>query len=382
MTLGGDGNLYGTTDFGGNTNLNNGSGYGTVFQITTNGTLTTLVSFANTNGANPYAGLTLDNDGNFYGTTPQGGSTGWGTVFQVTTNGTLTTLVSFAKTNGGYPEAALTLGNDGNFYGTTYMGGNTTLDDGNGVGTIFRVTTNGALNELASFNGTNGWNPDAALTLGNDGNFYGTTDSGGSSFAGTVFKVTTNGTLTTLVSFGNTNGAEPDTALVLGSDGNFYGTTDFGGDVTNSAYPAYSSGFGTVFKVTTNGTLTTLAFFSGTNGINPNALTLGNDGNFYGTTRRGGNTNLNNIYGYGTVFCISFPPVVQPTLTLQFWAGYPLLSLYGTLGDTYRVEYTTNLADSNWTPMLIVPSLSISPFRMIDPAGAGQPMRYYRAVMQ
>ena len=70
-------------------------GYGTVFKVTTNGTLTTLVSFNGTNGANPYAALTLGNDGNFYGTTSEGGSSGYGTVFKVTTNGTLTTLVSF-----------------------------------------------------------------------------------------------------------------------------------------------------------------------------------------------------------------------------------------------------------------------------------------------
>jgi hypothetical protein len=72
----------------------------------------------------------------------------------------------------------------------------------------------------------------------------------------------------------------------------------------------------------------------------------------------------------------------SPSLTLQFLSGYPLLSLYGTLGDTYTVQYTTNLAAPNWTPMLIVPNLSISPFQMIDPAGVGQPMRFYRAMQQ
>ena len=83
--------------------------------------LTTLVSFNSTNGANPKAALTLGNDGNFYGTTAMAAVSvhGYGTVFKVTTNGTLTTLVSFNSTNGAYPYAALTLGNDGNFYGTT-----------------------------------------------------------------------------------------------------------------------------------------------------------------------------------------------------------------------------------------------------------------------
>jgi uncharacterized repeat protein (TIGR03803 family) len=129
------------------------------------------------------------------------------------------------------------------------------------------------LQTLVSFNGTNGKYPNAALTLGNDGDFYGTTYSGGSNGYGTIFKFTTNGTLTTLVSFANTNGAEPN-GLTLGNDGNFYGMTTLGG----------SNNFGTVFKLTTNGTLTTLVSFANTNGRNPNGLTLGIDGNLYGTT--------------------------------------------------------------------------------------------------
>jgi uncharacterized repeat protein (TIGR03803 family) len=301
LMLGNDGNFYGTTETGGITNAAYPQGMGTVFQVTFNGTLTTLADF--TNGAFPN-GLTLGSDGNFYGTTPLGGlinpsyfPQGMGTVFQVTTNGTLTTLASFNFTNGVHPNQ-LTLGNDGNFYGTTSYGGISNSRNFDGMGTVFQVTTNGTLTTLASFNFTNGAYPQNGLTLGNDGNFYGTTEQGGITNSAypygreTVFQVTTNGTLTTLADF--TNEAYPN-QLTLGNDGNFYGTTSEGG-ITNSAHP---SGMGTVFQVTTDGTMTTLACFNSINGSSPSGLTPGNDGNFYGTTSSGGDS------GIGTVFQVT-----------------------------------------------------------------------------
>jgi uncharacterized repeat protein (TIGR03803 family) len=338
LTLGSAGNLYGTTSQGGITNSLYWSGMGTIFRVTTDGTLTTLVSFNGNNGAGP-SGLTLGNDGNFYGTTDRGifkvttngmltvlvgvatgganalalgndgnfygttvggGSDSVGTVFQVTTNGTLTTLVSFNGTNGANPSAGLTLGNDGSFYGTTVVGGITNSTYTGGMGTVFKVTTNGMLTTLVAFSYANGASPSAGLTLGNDGNFYGTTGAGGSGGSGTVFKVTTNGTLTTLVAFNWYNGGGAN-ALTLGSDGNFYGTTADGG----------SSGDGTVFQVMTNGTLTTLySFMGGNDGEYPYAaLTLGSDGNFYGTTSRGGSSSGR----HGTVFRLLLPLItVQP----------------------------------------------------------------------
>jgi uncharacterized repeat protein (TIGR03803 family) len=306
LTLGSDGNFYGTTEEGGARSVYD-YGKGTAFKVTTNGTLTTLVSFNSTNGEYPYAGLTLGHDGNFYGTTYYGGSGGEGTVFKVTTNGTLTTLVAFSDLGAFTPYAGLTLGNDGNFYGTTEQGGQY---GSSGSGTVFKVTTNGTLTTLAVFKFSNGELPKAALTLGKDGNFYGTTWGGGSGGYGTAFKMTVAGTLTTLISFNSTNGANPTAALTLGNDGNLFGTTEKGG----------SCGYGTLFKVATNGTMTTLISFVGTNGAYPQAaLTLGSDGNLYGTTSQGGSS------GEGTVFCLLVPPYTwttnNGTITITGYTG-------------------------------------------------------------
>jgi uncharacterized repeat protein (TIGR03803 family) len=249
------------------------------------------------------------------------------------------------------------LDNDGNFYGTT----------ADNDGTVFKVTTNGTLITLATFDGTNGEYP-FALTLGTDGNFYGTTyGSGGSYIYGTVFKMTQIGTLTTLFAFNGTNGEYPNAALTLGTDGNFYGTTEGG-----------SSGYGTVFKITTNGMMTTLASFNGTNGDYPEAaLTLGEDGNFYDTT----------AYGYsgndlGSVFRVVLPQVVNLTLSLQLVAGFPKLTLSGPLGTNYVIQYTTNFANLNWMNLLSLSNLPTSPYEFIDTAGNEQPARFYRVLMQ
>jgi uncharacterized repeat protein (TIGR03803 family) len=540
LVLGSDGSFYGTTS--------GGHGYGAVFRVTTNGTLTVLASFSGTNGVNPSA-LLLGSDGNFYGTTSGGGITnslypgqGMGTVFQVTTNGTLSTLVSFNLTNGAFPSG-LTLGSDGNFYGTTQAGGNTNLNGGLGFGTLFESTTNGTLTTLVSFNATNAVAPNG-LAQGNDGNFYGTTQYGGGTDGvhyGTIFQMTTNGTLTTLDTLTN-YGANPS-ALRLGNDGNFYGTT------------AGGQGYGTAFQVMTNGAVTTLAYFNFTNGANPNGLTLGNDGNFYGTTEIGGISNSTYTSGMGTVFRLLVTPLItlqprsqtnyegatvtfsvsatsfepmgyqwlrngtnltnggsisgamnasltisgiadsdaatysvivtnaegsvtstsasltvvdslfiptqplsqkvgagsmviftataygeppfvfqwsfnrtpigspttgtnfssytlnnvgtnqsgnyavevfnplgsltssnaaltvipQPGLAMQILAGYPVLDVQGTLGNNFIVQYSTNIADTNWMNLLSLTNLSTSPYQFLDPAGIGQPARFYRA---
>ena len=311
-----DGNFYGTTSAGGT------RGDGTVFKITPSGTLTTLHSFCPqgppcNDGADPLGGLVQATDGNFYGTTNWGGANDSdGTVFKITPGGTLTTLHSFSGGDGAYPAAGLVQATNGNFYGTTQIGGYYGGDycAGNGCGTVFKITSGGALTTLYSFcpqpNCADGFDPVAGLVQATDGNFYGTTWFGGTQGGGTVFKITAGGTLTTLHSFNGDDGWWPLAGLMQATDGNFYGTTSDGGS-------------GTVFKITPGGALTTLyRFCSQSNcadGADPKAgLVQATNGNFYGTTSGGG------TYGEGTVFSL-----VNYTLTVSVFGDGTVASTDG-----------------------------------------------------
>jgi uncharacterized repeat protein (TIGR03803 family) len=287
LVLGSDGSFYGTTRAGANY-------YGTVFKISPSGSLTSLYAFTDSDdGADPEAGLLLGKDGNFYGTTTFFGDEGSGTVFKVSPSGSLTTLYFFSD-YGEVPEAALVQGSDSNFYGTTTFGVN-------GYGTVFKISASGAFASLYSFtNGDDGAYPEAALVQGGDGNFYGTTsgDSTGSgpSIYGTVFKINVGGALTNLYLFSSGNdGNNPEGGLVQGSDGNFYGTT---------FSTAANATQGTVFELSDSGAFTILQSLtaSGVDGVGINRLVQGGDGNFYGTTYGGG---AYGGFGYGTVFKIS-----------------------------------------------------------------------------
>jgi uncharacterized repeat protein (TIGR03803 family) len=220
-----NGDFYGTTSQGGDALPPYGTG--TIFKITSAGTLTTLYTFCSqpncADGGSPYGTLVQATDGNFYGTTWTSGlsGTGPGAFFKITPGGTLTTLGYIA----GYPSGTLVQAKDGNFYGTTSH-----------AGTIFKITPAGALTTLASAC----CYPYAGLVQATDGNFYGTTYVGGNYGYGSVFEVTPAGTLTTLYSFCSQpncpDGAEPIAGLIQATNGKLYGTTLTGGPNFVSPY--------------------------------------------------------------------------------------------------------------------------------------------------
>jgi uncharacterized repeat protein (TIGR03803 family) len=275
LVQGTDGNLYGTTVGGGVNGKSGNTGDGTIFKISPTGTVTTLYSFCQklncTDGDAPFAGLVQASNGNFYGTTYYGDANS-GTIFEMTPSGTVTTLHSFDGTDGLNPGGGLVQGTDGNLYGATRSGG------ANGLGTFFTITLTGTLTTLHSFDTTDGIYPDATLVQGTNGDFYGTTAGGNDpavtgTFYGTVFKITSTGTLTKLYSFcslsGCADGAYPVAGLIQATSGNFYGTT-FGN--TLAAQGTCSSGnCGTVFMITPAGKLTTLYTFCTVSGCTDGA---------------------------------------------------------------------------------------------------------------
>jgi uncharacterized repeat protein (TIGR03803 family) len=291
LIQGADGSFYGTSSYGGGVN-----GGGTIFRITPAGALTIVYSFCAesfcADGGAPYSGLVQAADGSFYGTTFYGGAYYDGEVFKVTPEGRLTVLHSFNRSDGANPIAPVIQARDGNLYGTTSGGG------ASGYGTVFKITRGGSFTVLHSFNGDDGALPYAGLVQGTDGMLYGTTFGGGTG-GGTVFKITLHGSLTTLYIFNGEPNASPYGGLLQAADGNFYGTTE-GGPQSE----------GTVFKITPRGELTTLHNFAGYpfEGADPYAgLVQAPDGNFYGTTEKGGANDGTGCGGYscGTVFEIT-----------------------------------------------------------------------------
>jgi uncharacterized repeat protein (TIGR03803 family) len=294
-----DGNLYGTTVYGGTADK------GTVYRITTAGTMTTLYNFCSlsacADGSEPFFGLTLGTDGNLYGTTNFGGTDNFGTIFKITLNGTLTTLHSFDNDDGCTPQGGVMLANNGFFYGTTLNCGATDH------GTLFAIKPNGAFHTLYNFrrDSLHGGNPYTAPMQASDGNLYGVTYDGGVSDGGVVYKVTPSNAVSNIYNFCSLpdcgDGFYPLGGLAEGSDGNLYGTT---ADGINSC--GDGQGCGGVFRMTTSGVFTGLHAFVGSDGEIPIAvLTLGNDGVFYSTTSGGGTSPIFCFDGCGTIYSMT-----------------------------------------------------------------------------
>ena len=426
LIQGSDGNFYGSTGFGGDLTLGyNGEGLGTIFKMTPDGTLTTLVVFEGSNGSNPgpendlgpmaeSASLVEGDDGNYYGTTGSGGDLslnfgGWGwwgggvggagTIFKMAPDGTLTTLVQFEINPGCDPSGPLIKGSDGNLYGTTL--GVPEYPDG---GTVFQLRTNGILRTLTTFYYVDGagFAYPSDLVQGSDGNFYGLTAtgklfkltptgarttlpfananglvgsgdgnslyltiSGNSTDCGTLFNMTLGGKLTTIASFGGTNGCNPGSGFIL-RDGNYFGTTSGGGDY----------GYGTAFEVTPDGKFTTLFSFDQTNSPAAGApLMQGSDGNLYGTTVFGGDLSLNFGNGNGTVFRLVMPPP-PPTLTIA-QDGNQLVLSWPTNAAGFVLETADSLSSSTtWSTNLDTPIIigGQNTITVSNPAGS----KFYR----
>jgi uncharacterized repeat protein (TIGR03803 family) len=375
LVQGSDGNFYGTTEYDG-TNNN-----GTVFRISPSGICTTLYSFVGypTDGGNPSARLVQGSDSSFYGTTEYDGTNNNGTVFRISASGTYTNLYSFGSrpNDGAYPVAGLVLGSDGNFYGTTSSGGTSNN------GTVFRISPSGTCTNLHSFIGSpnDGSFPYAGLVQGSDGNFYGTTEGGGTFGVGTVYRISPSGTCTSLYSFGSSpsDGDFTHDGLVQGSDGNFYGTASDGG---TGLFHCGDFGCGTIFRISPSSVCTNLYTFGNFagDGVRPQSgLVQGSDGDFYGTTAEGG------TYGNGTVFKLTVPlspppyPINQIT-SAQIATPNIIFTIPSIAYETYQLQFSSSMNPPNWVN---VPSVSVTNsigalLTLTNFGGAVGPQGFYR----
>lgn len=292
LVMDNQGNLYGTTLQGGDPSCQEGCG--TVFKVSPSGQETVIHTFSSQTGDGywPFSGLIMDKQGNLYGTTMSGGANGEGTVFKLTPSGTEAVLYSFGSQypDGNGPRTDLVMDKDGNLYGTNFGGTNN-------CGTVFKVTPSGEETVLYNFGKAgDGCAYEAGLTIDKKGNLYGTTPDGGEYGVGTVFKVTPSGEETVIYSFGGHagDGESPSAGLIISDEGNLYGTTESGG---------WSHYYGTVFEITHAGAgeeNVIYSFTGGTDGSQPCAgLIMDARRALYGTTSEGGNNRI------GTVFKIA-----------------------------------------------------------------------------
>ncbi|HEX4157082.1 MAG TPA: choice-of-anchor tandem repeat GloVer-containing protein [Rhizomicrobium sp.] len=289
------GDIYGVTYVGGAYSL------GTLFKIAPDGTETIVRSFGSGNdGAFPRSQPAIDKSGNIYGTTNGGGGSincdgGCGTIWEYSAGGKYKVLHNFDFTDGSQPVGQLLRDAAGNFYGITTNGG------ANNQGEVFEYTAGGKFKVLHTFAGTDGAYPECSLIQDRAGNMYGTTEGGGAGNDGTVFEIQSGGQFTILYSFtGGNDGANPVGGLDRDKSGNLYGTAENGG----------ANSVGIVFRLTPDGTFSTLySFAGGTDGANPQGDILRVKDTLYGATSSGGDSN-----GYGVVYKVDIASGAETVL--------------------------------------------------------------------
>ncbi len=337
LIQGKDFNLYGTCA-GVRPTVDNS----TAFRISLSGDFDLLRTFKHDDGTVPRFGLIQASDSNFYGVAPAGGAFNQGTLFRFSPSGVFTKLYDFPQAAGLLPNGGLAQGPDGKLYGLCkYYGDPSNPSDGS----VYSSTLSGAVTQI--YNDTNGLlsPPSGTPAFAADGSLY-------CSFFNGIVNLSVSGAESVVHVFGTTeiaDGSTPHGPLVFGSDGKLYGVASGGGD----------SGFGTIFSIATDGSSYAQVHSFGVhsptdNGLVPLAgLTKASDGNFYGTTSEGGQTENQDTLGYGSVFRLT--PLGDYSTLYSFntdgsqtKGGYPntrLLQasdgiLYGTTGGTYDSAVT------------------------------------------
>jgi uncharacterized repeat protein (TIGR03803 family) len=301
-----NGDLYGTTTWGGNTACQR-TGCGVIFKLTTAGDFTVLYSFSGgSDGANPNS-LVMDSSGNFYGTTVTSNA-GDGEIFELTKSSVLKVLYRFTKQNNGVIPEGVIRDSKGNLYGTSFQGGDMScaLPGGSGCGVVYKLDTSGKETVLYRFKGkSDGGYPTSPPAMDKAGNIYGTASLGGYEKGncdipnspvgcGTVFKINTTGTFSALVDFNSADGDDPG-PLTESASGNFYGATSFGGNGCSAG-----AGCGVVYKLVAGGKERVLYNFKGqTDGNNPGRVIADSTGNVYGVALDGGDLSCTPGQGSG-----------------------------------------------------------------------------------
>lgn len=410
LAQGEDGILYGSLQSG-----TSKSGYGTVFDYTPGGTVSTLHRFRGDDGFSPQSGLTLGFDGAFYGTTTNGGPLRLGTVFRLS-GGRVKILHDFTDgTDGAYPWAPPVQTPDGKLYGVTFNGTN--------PGTVYQLSPHDHFSIIATLPSKS----QAPLLMATDGNFYGTSQYGGTYNQGTFFRLSVKGKLTIIHSFdGSTEGSIPIGSLMQAADGKFYGTTSAGGSFSQGIVYQIASdgtynvlhnfqdategsgsvsglvqasdnflysvmplggayGYGTLYRINTTGTkFKVLHTFKYGSGAYPTSTpTLYTDGTIYGLTTNGG-TQENGANGV----LFSLTNGLRPFVALQLWAG-PVGTTVGILGQGFStatgVKFgsaaaTFNVVNDTYMTATVPAGATTAKVTVLEPSGNLATLRKFKVL--